>query len=70
MSESVVKTEGTVKFYHDQKGYGFIEIDGGDEDVFFHITDADAFTMGEGDSVEFDTEQGDRGPRAVNVTKL
>lgn len=63
-------TKGNVKFYHDQKGYGFIEREGEEEDVFFHITDADSPTMGEGDEVEFEIEMGEKGPRAVNVTKL
>jgi len=68
--KEVSKTEGTVKFFHDQKGYGFIERDGSDEDVFFHISEVDAFTMNEGDDVEFETEEADKGLRAVNVQKI
>ncbi|MBS1263837.1 MAG: hypothetical protein MAG715_01029 [Methanonatronarchaeales archaeon] len=70
MNESAVKTEGTVKFFHDQKGYGFIEMDDEEDDVFFHISDADAMTMDEGDRVEFTIEHADKGPRAVKVTKV
>lgn len=62
--------EGTVKFFHDEKGYGFIEVEGEDDDYFFHISEIDALTVNEGDEVEFETEQGDRGPRAVNVRKI
>lgn len=71
MSEvASTKTKGTVKFFHDQKGYGFIERDGEDDDVFFHVSEIDALTIDEGEEVEFDTEQGDRGPRAVNVQTI
>jgi len=58
---------GTVKFYHDEKGYGFIESEVEDEDVFFHITEVTGFTPEEDDEVEFEIEEGDQGPRAVNV---
>ncbi|MBS1263838.1 MAG: hypothetical protein MAG715_01030 [Methanonatronarchaeales archaeon] len=63
-------TTGVVKFFHDQKGYGFIEVKGEDEDIFFHISDADAITMDEGAEVEFEITEGDRGPRAVDVKTL
>lgn len=69
MSE-VSTTEGTVRFFHDQKGYGFIELEGDGEDVFFHISELDALTIDEGVNVEFETEAGDRGPRAVNVRQI
>lgn len=60
---------GTVKFFHDQKNYGFIETDEMDDDVFFHKEDQeDGFSVEEGAEVEFDQEEGDRGPKAVNVT--
>lgn len=61
--------KGTVKFYHDQKEYGFIETDEMDDDVFFHKDDQDGdVNVGEGDDVEFEQEEGDRGPKAVDVT--
>ncbi len=63
---------GTVKWFSDKKGYGFIENeDGGD--VFVHhtsINDAGFKTLSEGDRVTFDEEQGDKGLKAVNVTKI
>jgi len=62
--------QGTVKFFHDQKNYGFIESDEAEDDVFFHVSDLDAEAAEEGDDVEFEQEEGDRGPRAVNVEKL
>lgn len=62
--------KGTVKFFHDQKKYGFIETDEMDDDVFFHEADQeDGFSVEEGDEVEFDQEEGDRGPKAVDVTE-
>jgi len=62
--------KGTVKFFHDQKRYGFIETEEMDDDVFFHEDDQeDDFEVEEGDEVEFDQEEGDRGPKAVNVTE-
>ncbi len=62
--------KGTVKFFHDQKKYGFIETEDMDDDLFFHVSDLE-----EGDSieedveVEFDQEEGDRGPKATNVVE-
>jgi CspA family cold shock protein len=62
--------EGTVKFFHDKKGYGFIENDDLEDDVFFHISNVDGEDeLEEGSDVEFDTEEGDRGPEAVDVTR-
>ncbi|MBC5793038.1 MAG: cold shock domain-containing protein [Nanohaloarchaea archaeon] len=62
--------KGTVKFFHDQKNYGFIETDEMDDDVFFHNEELeDGLTVEEGTDVEFEQEEGDRGPKAVNVTE-
>ena len=62
---------GKVKWFKDEKGFGFIEVDGG-EDVFVHHSDiqSDGFrTLTEGDAVSFELVQGDKGPRATNVVK-
>ncbi len=61
---------GTVKWFSDEKGYGFITPDEGDRDFFVHHTGIDASangTLEEGSKVEFETESGDKGPKAVNV---
>jgi len=57
-----------VKFFHDQKEYGFIEREDG-EDVFFHISDVEEFTPEEEQEVEFKVTEGEKGPRAENVRK-
>jgi CspA family cold shock protein len=61
---------GTVAFFHDRKGYGFIETEESDEDVFFHMEDVGGPDLEEGQEVEFDIEQADKGPRAVNVQRV
>jgi len=62
---------GTVKWFSDQKGYGFIAREGG-EDVFVHhsaIQEPGFRTLQEGERVEFTIEQGQKGPAAANVRK-
>jgi CspA family cold shock protein len=64
--------EGTVKWFSDQKGYGFIEVEG-DKDVFVHhsaIEGAGFKSLAEGDKVSFDVEEDAKGPSARNVVKL
>ncbi len=64
--------QGTVDFFHDRKGYGFIETDetDDDEDIFFHMEDVGGEDLEEGNEVEFEIEQADEGPRAKNLTRL
>ncbi|PCH99807.1 MAG: cold-shock protein [Flavobacteriaceae bacterium] len=60
---------GTVKFFNDSKGFGFITPDDGSKDVFVHIS-ALTDEITEGDKVSFDVEEGRKGPNAVNVTVI
>ncbi|MCK8604057.1 cold-shock protein [Desulfoferrobacter suflitae] len=65
-------TEGRVKWFNDKKGYGFIETEG-QGDVFVHYSSIEGSgfrSLSEGERVQFDVEQGSKGPQAVNVQKV
>jgi len=59
-------SKGTVKFFNDTKGFGFINEEGADKEHFVHVTGL-IDEIREGDQVEFDLEQGKKGLNAVNV---
>ncbi len=64
---------GTVKWFNDDKGFGFITPDEGSKDLFVHhsaIGGSGFKTLAEGAKVSFEAEAGDKGPKAVNVEKL
>jgi len=65
--------EGTVKWFSDQKGFGFVTPDGGQKDVFVHFSalSGDGFkTLAEGQRISFDVVKGPKGEQAANVKKL
>ncbi len=64
---------GKVKWFSDQKGFGFITPDDGGTDLFVHhsaVQGGGFKTLAEGESVEYEAEQGPKGPRAANVNRL
>lgn len=66
-------TTGTVKWFSNQKGYGFIQHDSEEDDVFVHFTGIEMEgykTLKEGQTVEFSIAEGTRGPQATNVVVI
>ena len=69
----MAKIKGQVKWFNDSKGFGFITPDDGSKDIFVHHSaiQSNGFkTLTEGQKVEFEIQQGQKGPSAVNVTVL
>ncbi|ORM73936.1 cold-shock protein [Pantoea wallisii] len=67
------KISGTVKWFNNEKGFGFITPENGSKDVFVHyssIQGSDFRSLDEGQKVEFNVEDGPKGPSATNVTGL
>jgi cold shock protein len=68
-----MRITGKVKWFNDSKGFGFITPDDGQKDCFVHFSaiEGNGFkSLAEGDSVEFEMVQGQKGPAAENVTKV
>ncbi|MGM0442190.1 MAG: cold-shock protein [Elusimicrobiota bacterium] len=62
--------KGTVKFFNDRKNFGFIEPEDGSDDHFVHVSDIEFGSLSEGDQVEFESVDGEKGLKAVSVNKL
>ncbi len=66
-----MRTKGTVKWFNETKGFGFIQPDEGDKDCFVHQSQiAEGASLREGDKVEFEIVQEEKGPAAREVTKV
>ena len=61
-------SNGTVKFFNESKGFGFITPDDGSKDVFVHVNELNGNSITEGDKVSYDVEEGQKGLNAVNVS--
>ena len=63
-------SNGTVKFFNESKGFGFITPDDGGKDVFVHANGLNGLRINEGDKVSYDVEEGQKGLNAVNVSMV
>ena len=63
-------SNGTVKFFNEGKGFGFITPDEGGKDVFVHVNGLNGNSITEGDKVSYDVEEGQKGLNAVNVSVI
>ncbi len=61
---------GTVKFFNEGKGFGFITPDDGGKDVFVHVKGLNVDSINEGDKVSYDVQEGQKGLNAVNVSLI
>ena len=68
----MTKSKGKVKFFNSQKGFGFITPDSGGKELFVHVNslEGDTQSLNEGQNVEYDEEEGRKGPEAKNVKGL
>jgi len=63
--------KGTIARWFDNRGFGFIAVEGQSNDIFVHINDMEGYSNPQmGDEVEFDVSDTDRGPRAINVKQV
>ena len=60
---------GKVKFFNDQKGFGFIKSDSDEKELFVHVSAIASGTLNEGDQVQFEIGEGKKGPCAVRVSR-
>ncbi|MBA2240537.1 MAG: cold shock domain-containing protein [Solirubrobacterales bacterium] len=63
-------SSGTVKWFNDEKGFGFITPDDPGKDLFVHYSQIEGGTLADGAKVEFESQDSDRGPRAINVKNI
>ena len=69
----MTKLNGTVKWFNSKKGFGFIEREDGEKDCFVHasaVREAGLRFLNENDAIEFEIQDGDKGPSAVNLKKI
>mgnify|MGYP002633638014 CR=1 FL=1 len=62
--------KGTIKWFNEDKGFGFIEPTEGGKDLFVHHSETDGYALNEGDTVEFEIGEGQKGPCATSVKKI